>query len=107
MHLNRSEKVALHTKMKSLGFRPVADNAWTSGLRQIVRLVGGEFAPWATFWNPGVYFDTPEAAVVWAEAEGWGTDQLTQAPVFKGQLGSLESVRIVETVNGPDARGQG
>lgn len=105
--MERSAKVALHTKMKRLGFRPVSDSEWASGVRRIAQLVGGEFAPWTTFWNPGVFFDTPEAAVVWAEAEGWGTDQLTQAPVSEGQLGSLESVRIVEAVNGPDARGQG
>lgn len=68
----RSARVALHAKMKDLGFRPVADGEWASGVRRIVLLVGGEFAPWTTFWNPGVSFGTPEAAVVWAEAEGWG-----------------------------------
>jgi len=38
------------------------------------------FEPWTTPWQqatairwaPGVTFDTPEAAIVWADIEGWG-----------------------------------
>ena len=71
----RSAKMALHTKMKDLGFRPVSDSEWASGVRRIVQLVGGEFEPWTTFWNPGVRFEEPEAAVVWADIEGWGMQE--------------------------------
>ena len=104
----RSARVALHAKMKGLGFRPVADGEWASGVRRIVLLVGGEFAPWTTFWNPGVSFGTPEAAVVWAETEGWGVQKSAAVWVeVQGQLGSLEGTRIVEAVSVPDSRRQG
>lgn len=76
-------KVALHFKMKDLGFRQVSGSEWASGVRRIVQLVGGEFAPWTTFWNPGVRFETPEAAVVWADVEGWGMQEPSVSAEFK------------------------
>lgn len=79
----RNAKVALHAKMKDLGFRQVSDSEWASGVRRIVQLVGGEFAPWTTFWNPGVRFETPEAAVVWADVEGWGMQEPSVSAEFK------------------------
>lgn len=101
-------KAALHTKMKGLGFHMVSDSEWVSGFRRIGQLVEGEFAPWTTFWNPGVSFGTPEAAVVWAETEGWGVQKSAAVWVeVQGQLGSLEGTRIVEAVSVPDSRRQG
>lgn len=79
----RSAKMALHNKMKDLGFRQVSDSEWASGVRRIVQLVGGEFAPWTTFWNPGMRFEEPEAAVVWADIEGWGMQEASMSAEFK------------------------
>lgn len=33
-----------------------------------------EFEPWTTYWNPGVQFTDPIAAVAWAEVDGWGEE---------------------------------
>ena len=33
-----------------------------------------EFEPWTAYWNPGVRFADPIAAVAWAEVEGWGEE---------------------------------
>ena len=76
-------KAALHAKMKGLGFRQVSDSEWVSGVRRIVRLVSGEFVPWTTFWNHSVQFETPEAAVVWADVEGWGMQEMSVSAEFK------------------------
>lgn len=32
------------------------------------------YEPWTTYWNPGVQFADPLAAVAWAEVEGWGEE---------------------------------
>lgn len=79
----RNAKVALHAKMKDLGFRQVSDSEWASGVRRIVQLAGGEFVPWTTYWNPRVWFETPEAAVVWADIEGWGMQEPSVSAEFK------------------------
>lgn len=33
-----------------------------------------ELEPWTTYWNPGVQFTDPIAAVAWAEVDGWGEE---------------------------------
>ena len=81
--MEQHTKAALHAKMKGLGLRQVSDSEWASGVRRIVRLVSGEFVPWTTFWNPRVWFETPEAAVVWADVEGWGIQELSVSAEFK------------------------
>lgn len=39
---------------------------------------GVKFVPWTSVWTPDVAFPTPEAAVVWADVEGWGSGSDTR-----------------------------